>query len=152
MKKILFIIILLSPVILVAQDDKPVNEDEMFSNPETVVDNKKFEKKNADEDQNKKSIGLSGEILSVNQYAYRDDANEIPGMKKHTNTPYIMGTLFTDIRLPSDVKGFGSFDAVYNASLNETDFNVKELFVDFNIGRASRCCSGGDAIYGTRRT
>lgn len=136
MKKIISLIItsLFVPALLFGADDIKVNEDEMFSNPDSVVDTKKEEKKS--EDDQKKKIGLSGELLSVNQYTRRSDAGEVPGMETSSFTPYMMGTLFADIRLPSDVKGFGAFATVHDASRSETTFAVKELFVDFNIGRA----------------
>jgi hypothetical protein len=138
MKKLLCAILLVicAPALLFGADDAAVNEDELFSDPGTVVESKKYEKENLDADQNKKRIGLSGEILSVNQYfAPRDDEAAVKQDGSEFR-PYIIGTIFTDIRLPSDVKGFGNFEALHEARENETTLGVKELFVDFNLGRA----------------
>ncbi len=138
MKRLLLIALLLSflPVIPLFADEEPINEEELFSNPDTVVDSKKYEKNNLDEDRNKKRMALSGEVLSVNQYTptrgYADSLND----GENDFRPYIIGTLFTDLRLPSDVKGFGSFEVLHEAREDQTDFSMKELFVDFNIGRA----------------
>lgn len=134
--KTLFIIIFLQAA-LFAQADLKINEDEMFNNSETVVDTKnKFENNNLDDDQNKKRIGVSGEIKSINQYV-KSKTPEIAGLPKTTKlSPYMLGSLLTDFRLPSNIKGFGNFEALHNASTNKSVFSMKELFVDFNIERA----------------
>lgn len=138
MKKLLLaaLAVLILPAVLLGAEEKKVDEDELFSSPETVIDGSKLEKKNLDEDQNKKKIGVSGEVTSVNSYTAARPGVETPGDTGDQFRPYILGALFADMRLPSDVKGFGNFEALYDASVDKTDFSARELFIDFNIGRA----------------
>ncbi len=133
MRKLLMaaLAVLIVPALVLGADEKKSEEDELFSSPDTVIESSKFEKNNLDENQNKKRYGISGRLSSVNSYiAERTDGGG------DQFQPYILGTLFADIRLPADVKGFGNFETLYNASDNKAEFFVRELFIDFNISRA----------------
>lgn len=112
-----------------------VNEDEMFANPETVIDSTSYEKKKTDEDQDKKHVGVSGEISSINQYYMsRGFLGKGDGGDNLFN-PYMDGVLYLDARLPAGIKGFGNFEAIYNARTNDPVWSIRELFIDFNIRR-----------------
>jgi hypothetical protein len=132
MKKLLTVLFALCiiPALLLGAEDRKSEEDELFANPETVVDPKTIEKNDLDADQNRKRVGISGKITSVNSYA----AERIDGPGDRFN-PYILGALYFDARLPQNVKGFANLEAQYDASENRAEFHARELFVDFNIAR-----------------
>ncbi len=139
-RRIIILSIIISAVFFtalsMAAEDAGVNEKDLFSSPDTVLDSKSYEKKGIDADQNRKRLSVSGELTSVNAYtAMRESLKN----RDHTGNqlnPYIDGVLFADIRLPSNVKGFGNFELKYNARLDTTDVFARELFVDFNIANA----------------
>jgi len=116
---------------LYAADEAPVDENALFGNAETVVDSSTYEKK-AD-DQNEKHVGISGELTSVNTYSASREFFEKDGTESNMFSPYIDGTLLLDIRLPQNVKGLGSFEALYNAQNEESEYHMRELFLDFNL-------------------
>ncbi|MBN1532152.1 MAG: hypothetical protein JXA20_05780 [Spirochaetes bacterium] len=118
------------PGLLWGAEDRKAEEDELFANPETVIDSKTIEKEDLDADQNRKRLGISGKITSVNTYI----AERVDGGGDRF-TPYILGALFLDARLPQNVKGFANLEAQYDASENRAEFNARELFIDFNIAK-----------------
>jgi len=120
----------------IAADDDKVNENELFSSPDTVLDDKNYNKKDVDADQNKKKLGVSGEITSVNSYMATRDYLKNGNHANNQFNPYIDGVLYGDIRLPSNVKGFGNFEFKYNAVDKTSEYFMRELFIDFNIANA----------------
>jgi hypothetical protein len=136
MKKttVILILILFTFAPLFGAGETPVNEDEMFSDPNTVLDSKKFEKKKVDADTDVKKIGISGEITSVLPYTLTRESVMDKNLNGNLFDPYIDGVLFTDIRLPARTKAFGNFELQYNSREDVTTAGVRELFVDFNFG------------------
>ena len=139
MKKLLLLLLIIPAHLFAA--DEPVNEDALFSGTETVVENK-FQDKSLEETQNKRSVAISGNITSALLYSKIDESAENNLSEKNSLTPYILGDLYFDARLPGGYKGFGSFELKHNASVNEaesgekgTTFSAKEIFVDFNLNR-----------------
>ncbi len=139
MKKLILLLFLI-PVHLFAAD-APVNEDELFSGGETVVENKFDDSKTKDET-DKRSVAISGKISSAVLYSKIDKSADTSMMTKDSLVPYILGDLYFDARLPGGSKGFGSFEVKHDASVDEnetgdkpTTFYVKEIFVDFNFDR-----------------
>ncbi len=139
MKK-LILILLLIPVHLLAADD-PINEDALFGESETVIENKVQDNTLKDE-MDKRSAAISGEITSALLYSRIDEPVSADRTGVQAVKPYIVGDLFFDARLPGGSKGFGSFELTHDASIDEnetgeksTEFSVKEIFVDFNLNR-----------------
>jgi len=143
MKKFL-ILLLLIPVYLFAADET-VNENELFSGSETVVENK-FQDNTLKDAQNKRSVAISGNITSAVSYSGIDekypDSPMYSIMNRNPLMPYIVADLLFDARLPGGSKGFGYFELKHNAAVDEetteekqTTYSVKELFVDFNFNR-----------------
>jgi len=139
MKKLILLIFLL-PVHLFAADE-PVNEDQLFSGNETVIENK-IQQKTLDNSMEKRSVGISGQINSAVLYSKID--NPVSGGMSGSKSliPYILGDLYFDARFPGGYKGFGSFELKHDASVDEetsgekqTTYSAKELFVDFNFNR-----------------
>lgn len=139
MKKFMLLLLII-PVHLFAADG-PVNEDELFSGSETVVENT-FMDESLKDQLDRRSVAISGEITSAVLYSDINDSAVSDMTGKESLKPYIVGDLFFDARLPGGYKGFGSFELVHDASVdkNETGteparFSVKEIFVDFNFSR-----------------
>lgn len=120
---------------LLAQKSDEVNENELFANPETVIETKKLDKKEVETEDNKKKIGVSGEIYSVNTYTAKRGSIQNRENKDNEFTPYIDATALADIRLPANSKGFSSFEAQYDPQEEKNNFYMRELFLDFNIGK-----------------
>lgn len=137
MKRILVTSFSILTLSFIAYAEDAVDESKLFSDTNTVVDNAEFKKQDLDAEANSKKVGVSGEITSVNSYLMKkkyftggrnDDDNIFDS--------YVLGDLFLDVRLPANVKSFGSFEGEYNARTEETDFAIKELFIDFNFAHA----------------
>lgn len=115
--KILFLIFIVF-VCLNTYAQEKIDENALFPNPEIgigTIDNKPPEEE-------KKSVGFSGEITSV-----------INNNQNNQLSSYILGNFLIDARLKKGTKGFTSIEAKYSAESDTTDFTLKELFLDFNI-------------------
>ncbi len=143
MKKLLLLLLLI-PAQIFAQD-KAVDEDALFSDENTVIENKIQDNTKKDE-MDSRSLGFSGSITGAFSYTEIDESQliQIPGLSIDGDMfrPYMVGDLYIDARMPGGFKGFGSFELIHDASVDEENSNkkqttssVKELFVDFNFGR-----------------
>lgn len=129
MKKILFILTIIIPLALRGQENR-VDEDSMFSNPESVVFTDDIK---PDEDKTKKHLGISGELNTVNRYSMTRDFINDGDSGGNQLYPYTIGTLTLDARLPDDVKGIANVEALYDARNSKSQFSMKEMFVQFHI-------------------
>ncbi len=137
--------------------EEPLNEDDLFSGEETVVDSQEVINNGADEELKQKRIGFSGEISSNSTYTSYS-TGYTPDDEKVDNQ--ITADFYLDIRLTGGVKSFLSVEANYypegkeeytTITLNEdtpplgekgdeiklsskkyTDLEFKEFFVDTN--------------------
>ncbi len=134
-KLILFILLL--PSVLVAMQ---VDEDQLFSDSETVVKNN-YAEKQFEDTMDKRSIGISGQILAVALYSQIDETSPNYIAANKPLVPYMLGDIYLDARLPGGYKGFGSFELIHDSSTGgdddkkQTTVSARELFVDFNIAR-----------------
>ncbi|MBN2402035.1 MAG: hypothetical protein JXN64_06525 [Spirochaetes bacterium] len=135
MKYLLLLIIIVFPVFLYAQDKFDVNEDEIFSNPDMVVQEKRPASSDMENFINKKSVGISGEILSVFPFSISRDYVMDNDSSGNTFDPYVFGNIDFDARLPGSYKGFANIDVEYHPDESGTEAFLKELFVDFNISK-----------------
>jgi hypothetical protein len=138
--KRLLLLLLLIPLQLYSQD-KPVNEDDLFSGNDNIVENKSGDNTVNDMIE-KRSVGISGKINSAVLYSKIDDSMQSSLSEKKSLIPFIIGDMFLDARMPGGYKGFGSFELKHDASIDEeetgekkTTWYMKELFVDFNFNR-----------------
>ena len=118
---------------LYAQDKFDVNEDEFFSNPDTVVQKENPVDPGLENFINKKSLGISGEILSVFPFMATRDYVMNGNSESNEFNPYMFGNVDFDARLPRNYKGFANIDAEYHPDTDESDAYIRELFVDFNL-------------------
>lgn len=137
MKKIILASLVLSGIILpfhYASADDAVDESQLFSGDNTVVDESKFKKTDLDAEDNAKKVGVSGTVTSVNSYVMmKKYFTENRDSSDNIFDSYVLGDVFVDVRLPSNVKSFGSFEGQYNARTEKSDCSMKELFIDFNL-------------------
>ena len=111
-----------------------IDEEAMFSDIDAVVmDAKDIVTEEAIEEE-KKTLGISGEALSVADYlrVFEDNA-DLNGNQSFSNT--ILGSFFLDARLKKGTKGFANIQVMYDPEdvRRDDDIAVKEMFVDFNI-------------------
>lgn len=116
MKNLLLIFVVFICSNIYAQE--VIDENALFPNPEIgigTIDNKPPEEE-------KKSVGFSGEITSV-----------INNSQNNQLSSYILGNFLIDARLKKGTKGFTNIETKYTSELDTTNFILKELFLDFNI-------------------
>lgn len=119
---------------LFAADATLFDEDAYFSDADAVVSAQDKSKK-MDNPGEEKTLGISGELTSVNYYNMTRDF--VTDGKWNTNVyvPYFFGNMLLDARLPKSVKGMANVEATYNPLDAKSDFAIRELFVDFNVGK-----------------
>ena len=111
-----------------------VDENALFGD-KPVVEQKSYEKKDVDAEQNEMRVGFSGSLTSVYSYSATRRFLQGKGTEGNVFGPSIEGTGYLDVRLPEADKGFGAFDVVYDPVEEKTEYSMPELFVDFNIGK-----------------
>ncbi|MFH0975899.1 MAG: hypothetical protein V1874_08975 [Spirochaetota bacterium] len=129
---LLFIILFCLCTPLYGQDKFEANEDQYFSNPDATVEKKNPMNAELDKTDSKKSVGISGEILSVFPYTVTRDYVFKNNDENNSLDPYMYGNLAFDARLTGNYKGFANLDLEYHPDTKTTDADVREIFVDFN--------------------
>ncbi|MDH5218093.1 MAG: hypothetical protein OEX19_10380 [Gammaproteobacteria bacterium] len=115
-----------------AQDQ--IDEEAMFSDVDAVVMETKDIVNKGPVEEEKKSLGISGEATSVADYIrVFEDNGKLEGKQDFSN--YILGNFLLDARLKKGTKGFANIQLMYDPEdvQRTDDFSVKEMFVDFNI-------------------
>ncbi|OGS46222.1 MAG: hypothetical protein A2539_02990 [Elusimicrobia bacterium RIFOXYD2_FULL_34_15] len=102
-----------------------INENEMFSNTNVITQ----EANTTPQAEEKKSIGFSGELTSVTE-----DIGISTSTKDFLNS-YILSNIFLDVRMKNDIKAFANLETNYQPKSRTTEFNLRELFFDFNFDR-----------------
>ncbi|MDP2866082.1 MAG: hypothetical protein Q8O90_07560, partial [Elusimicrobiota bacterium] len=97
------------------------SEDEMFSTPEVVTQAAGA----PGEAEEKKTLGFSGEVISVLEDVVYSSAAGNPF------NSYIVGNLMLDARLKNGVKAFANMETAYYSKTRETDSVLREAFLDF---------------------
>lgn len=125
-----------------------VNEDDLFSDSETVIEARELVDDSLTTETNKPSISLSGSIYNNNYHStVRDDfILKNPFMEngdKYTGS--ITANLLLDMRYKDGIKGFLNTDTIYyfggindpgDSDRTYTDQALREIFIDFNIKKA----------------
>jgi hypothetical protein len=115
-----------------AQDK--IDEDAMFSDTATVVNNIVDNPKDNASSKEMKSVGVSGEITSVAIGSSERGFLNDPALDRTLMSTYITGNLLLDVRLLQGFKALGNMEVSYNADSSSPDISLRELFVDVNIG------------------
>ncbi|MGA1824047.1 MAG: hypothetical protein ACMUIP_05220 [bacterium] len=125
-----------------AQDT--IDEDELFSSPDSIFTTEKIIDNTILEEE-KKTIGISGEAISVIEFSGTRDFIKDGDDKDNALSSYIQGTLFFDARLKRGLKCFANMEMQYNPNADgdmnfdgdqdaqEADIFLQEFFIDFNV-------------------
>lgn len=76
-----------------------------------------------------KSTGISGDLTGVGVTS--TPRSNWRGSMLSTS---VVGDLYLDARLLQGIKGYAAVEATYSASLDTTLFNLREMFLDINVG------------------
>ena len=122
---IIWIIIFLSTCV---HAEEMIDENALFGDPEEVITTGIVD--TAPEEEDKKTMGVSGEAQSVFEYT-RKKYEETDGDDEIST--YIYGNLFFDVRLKKGTKLFADLQTGYDSQLEESAIDLKEIFLDFNV-------------------
>lgn len=118
---------------LLAQDE--IDEDALFSDVGSVIIESDMIVSEGPIEEEKKSIGISGEVISVTEYTYLTGGLEFNEGVNRIFSNTILGNLLFDARLKKGTKAFANLQTVYNPNniQDKEQWTFKELFIDFNI-------------------
>ncbi|MFH1260207.1 MAG: hypothetical protein ABII74_10450 [Elusimicrobiota bacterium] len=122
---LIFFLIIQSSFIYCAET---INEDEMFSDPEMIIQTP-LNKNNDLAVEEKKSLGFSGEITSA-----FSDIIYSTGTRNALYT-YTVANAFFDVRMRNDLKAFANLETTYWGQSKTSDIALRELFFDFDYRR-----------------
>ncbi|HOJ77736.1 MAG TPA: hypothetical protein PLZ08_09580 [Bacillota bacterium] len=132
-----FLTLVLVNTTTVAMANTTVDEAQLFSETDSIVEESAYVKETVDDELKEKRIGLSGEIksdMSSWQYDQKYDWLGTGDKSKNSETVIITDFLI-DIRLEDGVKSFIDLELIYipdKLKDEEFDINIKELFIDNN--------------------
>jgi hypothetical protein len=115
-----------------AQDK--IDENEMFADTASVVNNIVDNPKDNASSKEVKSVGVSGEITSVLIGSSERGLLSDPSFDRTSMSTYVEGNLLLDVRLLQGFKALGNMEVSYNADSSAPDISLRELFLDANIG------------------
>lgn len=127
--KIFSILILFSAITVYSES--LINEDELFSDTSLTLDSSQFANQNNFQLDSSR-VAFSGEVNSYflsssNRGAFRELSKDSVNFNVGSYS-----NLLLDVRLPLQIKSFGNFEISFNPD-SQTNFYVKELFVDYNF-------------------
>jgi hypothetical protein len=138
-----FSLLCLSAVQAKAQEGKDigaVDEDEIFSNTETIVDAEKMKDDSVAKAAGKSGVSLSGSVNNTNLYTTHRDEYILKNPIMDNDNSYtgnVTANLLLDARYKEDIKGFVNTDLIYSyGDIHDHDLALREIFCDFNINRA----------------
>ena len=113
-----------------------IDESDLFKDSSSIVaDSSLVNNTEMSQGQNdKKSVSFSGEITSTGIFSGDRDLLDSSLEKSTQLTTYIVGNIFLDIRQFHGIKAFANLETRYLPSMNETVVDLRELFLDANIG------------------
>ena len=123
MKKICVLAVLLLVAAGVCFSEEVIDENEMFSSSGIVTQ----AATSAPAPEAKKTIGFSGQFTSVTE-----DVGVSTASRDSLNS-YTVSNVFLDARLKNDIKAFANLEANYQPQSKTTEFDLREMFFDFNI-------------------
>ena len=112
---------------------EPIDEDALFSNPETIIETTGIVNVKMEEEE-KKTVDFSGEITASSDYMLSRDKDE----KDNSLSSSVYANFFIDARLKRGTKYFANLELLNNSQTENSDFlfSFKESFIDFNIKNA----------------
>jgi hypothetical protein len=119
----------------VLADDQPVNEDELFSGQDTMVEEETVVNNSVGDELKEKRISVTGEVNANTTFTRKLASRDWTALSTEDEgklTNLIMVDFYTDIRLRGGIKSFLSVEAAYLPEDNSTPLGIKEFFVDTN--------------------
>ncbi|MFP4165057.1 MAG: hypothetical protein ACLFQB_14100 [Chitinispirillaceae bacterium] len=124
-----------------------IDEDELFSGAQTLVDSSEYIQKGTDLGAaDSTTVDFSGEVSS---YAVLNGSRDFfDGFHRNqlASDASLLGSFLLDIRLPRNFKSFGNMEFTYSPEKNSADYSLKELFLDMNINRRVYIRSGKQVL------
>jgi hypothetical protein len=130
---------------LYASDTDVINEDDLFSESNMVVETKEIVDESVAKKTDKPSVSLSGSIYNHNYYSTMRDDYILKNPLSGTNEEYtgsLTANFLLDMRYKNGIKGFVNADTIYffkginqpgETDKEYTDQALREYFFDFNI-------------------
>lgn len=130
-----------------ASEESILNEENLFSDAETVVESQEMVEDSLTTETNKPSISLSGSFYNINHYStVRDDfilSDQVLD-KDGKYTGSMTANILLDMRYKDDIKGLINSDIIYyfrgidepgETDKTYVDTALREFFFDFNLNR-----------------
>ncbi len=138
------ILLILSPI---GSSSQEIDEDELFSDMETVVDSTKYIAKEGSIGKiDSSTVDLSGEISSIATINSKRDFFADAHSDQLTPGALLLGSFNLDVRLPENYKSFGNMELLYSSNNNSTTYSLKELFVDLHFNHKVYIRAGKQVI------
>lgn len=113
--------------------DNSVDENALFSDTSSITSSKEIVDNKTILEKEKKSIGLSGQIIDANIGAFnRDWFNDFHRSDLRLST-FVVGNLMLDIRLPQGAKAFANLETQYIPQGSIVLVSLREIFIDGNL-------------------
>jgi len=113
--------------------DPSVDENAMFSDTSSITSSKDIVDNKTISEKDKKTIGLSGQIVDANIGAFnRDWFNDLHRSNVQLST-FVLGNLMLDIRLPQGAKAFANLETQYIPQGSNVLVSLREIFLDGNL-------------------
>ncbi len=125
MKKIYLLAVLLLASAGACFCEEAIDENELFSSSGIVTQ----AAVSLPAPEAKKTLGFSGQFTSVTE-----DVGISTAARDNLNS-YIISNVFLDARLKNDIKAFADVEANYQPRSRVTEYNLREMFFDFNFAR-----------------
>ena len=128
------------PVSAQGTDDEIFNEDDLFSDIETVVAAEDMTDESVAAETDKPDISLSGSLYNRNHYSTRRDDYILKNPFIEDDNIYIgdfTANILADARYKWGIKAFANADIVYTyGDFDDSDQFLREIFFDFNVNQA----------------
>jgi hypothetical protein len=116
--------------------EEPVDENAMFSDTQTVIDNQNIVTASENtKDKKKNTFGISGELYSISQFniVRRLSVEEEDRIENDELSSLGLANLFLEERFQNGFKAFADLECQYLAKKNDWEKSVRELFLDMHI-------------------
>ena len=127
---VFFVITLFLSSNILAQNS--INEDALFSDPASIIGNEKIIDNNINDEEEKKTIGISGEARSVIEFRGTRDFIKKGDNENNTLSSYIIGNLLFDARLKKGTKCLANMETQYNLNSKNDDSTNNFDSTDYN--------------------
>jgi hypothetical protein len=135
-----FLLALLISIPVQASEEGTLNEDDLFSDSDTIVDAEEMTEESIASEADKPGFSISGLLYNTNLYSTRRDEYILKNPDIEDDDIYI-GDLTANVLLEArykwGIKAFANTEMIYSyGDFDDFDQFLREVFFDFNINRA----------------